>query len=200
MKKIDFKRLLTARHFIPLALPFCIANSFLAIAAPSKKANSTAQASIPTSLHATMSGAHPTFVDPKTGATLWTADVQSAEATTSATGQLMGAMYGVTGVFYEKGKPGDHFSAAKVSYDDQNKTVTATGGVRIRSLTQNSTTLSCDRVVWYPSTNKLVGDGNVVLRSGHFVQTGPKFQADTKLKDVIMRRTASQGVHLQYQP
>jgi lipopolysaccharide assembly outer membrane protein LptD (OstA) len=112
----------------------------------------------------------------------------------------MGVMEGVDGIFYQQGKPADHFSAPKVIYDEHAQTVTASGGVKLKSLTQNNTTLSCDSLVWYPGTGKLVGSGNVVYHSGHFMQTGPSFQADTKLKRITMHRTASQPIHIVYQP
>ena len=155
---------------------------------------------VPTSLQLTSSSAQPVFVDSKTGKILWTANVQSAEASTLADGTLMSQMENVDGILYEQGKPAAKFSAPKVTYDDLNKTVTAHGGVKIRSLIQKDTTLTCDNVTWYPKTDKLIGKGNVVMTSGKFSQSGPSFQADTKLKDVKMHGTASQPIRIKFQP
>jgi lipopolysaccharide export system protein LptA len=172
-----------------------------AIASPaSEHPNSSAKTTLPVSHQVTFSSAHQTIVDPKSGVTLWTANVQSAEATTSASGALMTEMDGVDGQFYEQGKPADAFTASKVSYDDHTKSVTAHGGVTIRSLTQKETTLTCDSVVWRSANNSLIGTGHVVLHSGKFTQTGPSFTADTRLKDVVMRSTSDQRVHMIFQP
>jgi hypothetical protein len=127
-----------------------------------------------------------TFVDPNTGKMLWKANVQQFEAQSLSSGSVVGAMTNVDGILYENGTPSDRLRAPTVTADNASKVVTATGGVVITSLTQAATTMTCDRVVWYSSANKLIGHGHVVFKTGGFMQIGPSFLADTKMKNVVM--------------
>jgi len=131
-------------------------------------------------------GSHLTYVDPKTGKTLWTADVENSEAQTAQnTSDVSAYMHNVRGVIYDGGQPADHFTAPLVTADTKNHTITATGGVTVTSITQVGTTLRCDRMVWYTAQNRLVGVGHVVFKKGGITQTMPSFQADTRLKRIV---------------
>jgi hypothetical protein len=156
-----------------------------AAGAPGAKASSSDEGSFSTDhIRMSVAGVPLTVVDPRTGVTLWTANI--ANGRTSSGGLLAGELDNVDGVFYEKGKPADHFIAAKVFYDDKKKVITAFGGVKVVSLTQKVTTLVCDTLTWTLSNNKLYGVGHVVLTSGKFTQSGPSFLADTRMEHVLM--------------
>jgi hypothetical protein len=128
-----------------------------------------------------------TFVDPKSGRVLWKLNAKSADASTATgTGQVVGTLHGVAGILYQNAKPVDRVLAQNMNADQATGTIVATGNVTAKSLTQVATSIRCDRLVWRPGGDSLVGTGNVVLHKGNFTQTGPSFQADTKMKKVVM--------------
>jgi len=135
------------------------------------------------SLQATVVDAHPTFVDPNTGRKLWTANV--ARAHTSAQGLMIGEMDRVDGVFYDNGVAANSFKATKLTYDYTKKIVKGFGGVKLVSLTQKFTSLTCDSIIWYTITNKIIGQGHVIIRKGPATQYVSSFEADTKLQHFI---------------
>jgi hypothetical protein len=193
-----FGAMIPTRLVVLAALVLCLGASLVSADQSSNPTNSPSTSSA--SRQILVGAAHPVFVDPSTGATLWTANVERSEASTGENGSIIGQMDGVDGILYEGGKPADKFLAAKVIYDNARKIVVARGGVKITSLTQSSTTLTCDKVVWYMGKNKLVGSGHVVFRAQGFTQTGPSFQADTKIKDVVMQSTQRQRIHMTFMP
>lgn len=135
---------------------------------------------------------HMTFTDPSTGKVLWKAAVGRFEAVQQS-GAVVGNLHKVDGVLYEAGKPANRMLAPMVKVDNQNKTVTATGGVHVISLTQKDTDLRCDSATWYIKSSKLIGTGNVVMHKATFTQTGPSFEADTRLQSVQMPAPSLSG-------
>jgi hypothetical protein len=151
------------------------------------------------------SGGQMTYTDQKTGKVLWTATANSLSARTGGKpGQGTGFLQGVHGVIYQKGAPADAFSAPNVSYDEHTQAVTATGGASLTSVRDSATSVRCDRLTWYPDTDQVVGQGNVVFRHGGFTQRGKSFSADTKLDTLVMpahgTSIGKQGVHASWSP
>jgi lipopolysaccharide assembly outer membrane protein LptD (OstA) len=144
-----------------------------------------------------------TFTDPKTGKILWTAKVRRVEAVSqqSASG-VFGTLHVVDGVLYEDSVPADRLEAPTVTVDNATQQVTATGGVRVTSLTQANTRVTCDSMIYYAGKARIVGTGHVVFKKGGFVQSGPSFAADVKLKSVIMpapgSKSSSGAVHVEW--
>ncbi|MCL5102833.1 MAG: LPS export ABC transporter periplasmic protein LptC [Armatimonadetes bacterium] len=87
-----------------------------------------------------------------------------------------------TGQMYENGKITTTMSAPKVVLDAVNRTVTATGGVLLKSMVRN-TTVKAKWVKWYARRQKVVGDGGVDITSEMGTIQGAAFVADTALKN-----------------
>lgn len=93
---------------------------------------------------------------------------------------------------YNKGKtneddrnaPAAELSADVVTADRPKRTLTATGNVTIRSLTEKGTpTIRADRMVWSFGNRTIVGDGNVLLTAEpNLKMPGKSFAADTRLR------------------
>ncbi len=97
-----------------------------------------------------------------------------------------GALQNVKADLYEDGKLTARITAPTAVADTENRTVTATGGVRVESLVRKST-LTAERVRWFSSKNMIVGDGGVTVNSTIGVVQSRAFQADTALKNLVMK-------------
>jgi len=189
------------------AQPKPVASPKTAHAAPPPAAKPVANAdSGGAGIAAVASQVQMTFNDPKTGKTLWKAKVGSLEARnpSDSSDDVVGTLHHVDGILYESGTPANRMISPTVNIDNVNKTVIATGGVHVISLTQTDTDLRCDRVIWNAATNQLIGVGHVIMHKETFVQTGPSFAADTRLKSVVMPAPSqatgesSRKVHVQF--
>jgi hypothetical protein len=134
-----------------------------------------------------------TFTDPRTGKLLWKATARTLNAQTGAASNVVGTMQDVHGVFFQNGVAADHITADTVSADQSSKEVTASGSVLVRSITDPTTSIRCDRVVWHADTNMMLGTGHVVFKKGGFMQTGPSFQADTRMRTLVMPAPSTGG-------
>lgn len=127
------------------------------------------------------------YDDPKTGKIAFTADfAYSVAQSVGKSNDVHAAWHDVHGVIYQNGVRANKFSAPIVVADNELRTVTASGGVAVTSITQADTSVRCDRMTWYMNKNLLIGVGHAVLRKGGFMQSAPSFQADTHLKSIVM--------------
>ncbi len=182
-KHIDncFRRTIASLLIAWITLVLLVLQPFLALAAPTKVINPAGN------IAANASATTLTYSDPKTGMILWKANAKSMDAQSGqSAGDVVGTMHNVAGVLYQNGQPANSLTAPLVRADQSSRVVTASGGVILKSLTQQGTVVRCNQIVWHSDTNILVGRGNVVFRKGNFTQTGPSFQADTKLKAITM--------------
>jgi hypothetical protein len=90
----------------------------------------------------------------------------------------------VSALLYQNQMPAAKMHAPTATYDNNQKTIDATGGVVVNSLTEPGTTLRADRVVFYAATSKIVATGHVVY---HNAKTQIELHTnelvgDTKLK------------------
>ena len=103
-------------------------------------------------------------------------------------GQINGSLTTVWARLYQNGVPAAVLTAPHAFGKSAGKsvTVTGTGGVAVKSLTEPGTTLSADKMVWHVSQNLLVATGHVVYHNGKNGATlaGPYMTADTRLKKI----------------
>jgi hypothetical protein len=81
-----------------------------------------------------------------------------------------GTLNRASGVFYRESKPKASFTAPVVVAAQDQKSVTASGGVTISSIDPPGVTVKADRMYWKVEANKIVADGNirfVYQPSGH---------------------------------
>lgn len=100
-----------------------------------------------------------------------------------------GTLVNFTAQLYENGKVTATLSAAKATADTKNRTVTAVGGVTMRSLVRK-TTVKCDWARWSEKAQKVVGDGGVRIDSEMGTIEGAAFVADTALNTVTIKDSA----------
>jgi hypothetical protein len=84
----------------------------------------------------------------------------------AATGKLekdaqSGTLNRASGVLYKDNKPKVRFSAPVVVAAQDQKSVTATGRVRITSIDPTGVTIEADRVFWKVEQNKIIAEGNI---------------------------------------
>ena len=87
-----------------------------------------------------------------------------AESGTATTGTRSGKFVEAEGFFYQKGRKVLKFEAPVVNAAEAKQTVVATGGVKALSLQPAGVTVEADRVTWLIPKNKVVAEGNVILR------------------------------------
>ena len=129
------------------------------------------------------------FVNEKTGKILCTGTTTTSTAGAGSTeNDLYADLRNVRGVMYADNKPANSFTAPHVVAYNANKLVVATGGIRVVSLSEPGTWLTCDRMTYYAAQGKIIGTGHVVFKNTvqGFTQRGPSFAADTRLKRVVM--------------
>ncbi|MCX8052257.1 MAG: LPS export ABC transporter periplasmic protein LptC [Armatimonadetes bacterium] len=105
-----------------------------------------------------------------------------------------GILLDFRGELYDNGKLTTTMTAPKVVVDAEKRTVTATGGVLIKSLVRR-TVVRSEWAVWYSRQNKIVGDGGVRWTSemngkGRFEGQSAAFEADTALKTITALSSA----------
>ncbi len=97
-----------------------------------------------------------------------------------------GTLLNVSADLYEDGKLTARITAPTAIADTDKRTVTATGGVLVKSLVRKST-LTAKRVRWFSNKNKIVGDGGVTVNSTVGIVQARAFLADTSLKNLVMK-------------
>ncbi|MDH7601868.1 MAG: hypothetical protein QHI38_06945 [Armatimonadota bacterium] len=95
---------------------------------------------------------------------------------------------------YQDGKLTTTLAAPKVEADEARRTLTAAGGVTLKSL-DRGTVVKCAWVKWYARENRIVGDGGVKVTSklasgAKYEMEGAAFQADTALKNITITDSA----------
>jgi lipopolysaccharide assembly outer membrane protein LptD (OstA) len=100
-----------------------------------------------------------------------------------------GELLDFSGQLYENGRPATTMTAPKVIADTQNRIVTATGGVVIRSLLRK-TVVRSQWAKWYQNQQKIVGNGGVTIKSDTWDVKAAAFVADTGLKTLSVRNSA----------
>lgn len=107
----------------------------------------------------------------------------------------IGVLTNFRGKLYDKGKFTATVEAPKAVADMVKRTVTATGGVTMKSV-ERATVAKCPRVKWFEKTQQVVGDGGVSIKSATLGDmTGAAFQADTGLKTLRVMDSAK-GIKL----
>ena len=135
-------------------------------------------------------GISATLPDPKRpGKLLYELRAQSANGQSDASG-FHGDLNSVWARLYQNGVPSAILTAPHAQGGSAGKsvTITGTGGVVVKSLTEPGTLLTADTVVWYASSNKVVATGHVFYRSGKTGATmrGPRAVGYTQLKSIII--------------
>lgn len=95
---------------------------------------------------------------------------------------------------YQNGKLTTTLVAPKVEADEARRTLTATGGVTLKSL-DRGTVVKCAWVKWYAREGRIVGDGGVKVTSklqsgGNYEMEGAAFEADTALRSITITDSA----------
>lgn len=113
----------------------------------------------------------------------------------------IGTLQSAKATLYQKGKPAAAITAERVTADQQTRTVTATGSVVARSLSNpRSPTVRADKMTWQHDKNLITGNGNVLLT----VEPGGKlpgnlFTADTALGNIHVKGNGKSAT-LPYSP
>ena len=88
-------------------------------------------------------------------------------------------------------------TAPRAVADTSKRTVTATGGVVLKSTSAaalgsavRDTVVHAQRIRWYANAHKFVGDGGVKISSTSGTIEGAAFVADTALKTISVRDSA----------
>jgi lipopolysaccharide assembly outer membrane protein LptD (OstA) len=95
---------------------------------------------------------------------------------------------------YENGRLTSTMTAPKVVADTVNRTVTATGGVTMKSL-DRATVVKADWMKWFAKEQKVIGDGGVKIDShsglnDYYTLEGAAFTADTALETLTVENSA----------
>ena len=102
---------------------------------------------------------------------------------------LKGQALDFSGKLYENGKLTAEIRAPKAVIDYNTRTVTATGGVVMKSL-KRQTTVRAEWVRWYARKHRIVGNGGVKIDSPDLNGEGAAFTADTGLRNYVLLSSA----------
>ena len=94
-----------------------------------------------------------------------------------------------SGKLYENGKLTAEIKAPKAIIDTKTQTVTATGGVVMKSL-ERQTVVHSEWVRWYARKQEIVGNGGVKIDSPDWKAEGAAFRADTSLRNYTILDSA----------
>ncbi len=130
-------------------------------------------------IEAKFEGARVTWDDDQ-GKRLWEAGFRSATAA-EADGSARVELSGVEAVLYRDGEVTSRMVAPRVVADSARKEIRASGGVKVTSLADGSTT-AAEEMVWKPKENKLVGNGGVRMDKGNIHIRARSITTDTALK------------------
>lgn len=113
---------------------------------------------------------------------IWASEVSIANPARQITGDLSD----VSAVLSHNGNAAASLHAPTAQGDYINRTVIASGGVFMKSLSPSGSTLTADRVVWFGADDKIIATGHVVYRngdSGVVIQTS-QLVANTALRTI----------------
>ena len=102
---------------------------------------------------------------------------------------LKGTALDFSAKLYENGKLTASISAPKAVIDTKDQTVTATGGVSMKSL-KRKTSLRSLWVKWFAKKHKVIGNGGVKIESPMWKAEGAAFEADTSLENYRIMKSA----------
>jgi hypothetical protein len=182
----------TNRRAILFFSVFCVlifSNLFpAALPAPAKDAPGGKK--VPTAFSGVSTGITATLPDPKRpGKLLYELRAVSANGQSDASG-FHGDLNSVWARLYQNGVPSAILTAphARGGSVGKSVTITGTGGVVVKSLSEPGTRLTADTVVWYAGQSKMVATGHVFYRNGKTGATlsGPQAVGYTQLKSVII--------------
>ncbi|MFQ3548936.1 MAG: LPS export ABC transporter periplasmic protein LptC [Armatimonadota bacterium] len=97
-----------------------------------------------------------------------------------------GTLLNFSATLYENGKATSTFKSDKAVVDFNKKTVTATGGVVVKSL-ERATTVTAEWIKYDSNTKKIVGNGGIVIESNLGKIEAAAFIADTTLKTYTVK-------------
>ncbi len=97
-----------------------------------------------------------------------------------------GELVGFRGKLYENGKLTATMEAPSAIADTANRIVTATGGVKLRSVVRE-TSLTSQWVKWYAREQRVIGNGGVKIDSTVGIVEAAAFEADTGLKKFTVK-------------
>lgn len=97
-----------------------------------------------------------------------------------------GTLLDFSAKLYENGKLTAAVSAPLAEADTKKRTVTASGGVTLKSF-ERKTVVTAKWIRWYANTHKLVGNGGVKIVSESGTIDGAAFVADTALKTLTVK-------------
>ena len=161
----------------------------LAVEAGSVGLASGKPAAPPVSIGGTLQGVTAVLPDPKhPGKPLWKLLARSVDAGPTGLSGYAVVLHDVAATLYQNGIPEAYMTAPRAVGDQSTRTITATGGVFIKSLTDRGpsgrSTLRADRVQWQADKNQVLATGHVAYKNGKngLILRGPAFQADTALR------------------
>jgi hypothetical protein len=127
------------------------------------------------------------YTDPKTGKIVLSANAKALTASSGPNnGMAIGALTGVSAKLYHAGVLADGMRADTLHADEARRVVTADGAVEVATVGPAATTITCEHLAWMIDSDTLIGRGHVVCSRGRFAQTAPSFQADTRMRTVVM--------------
>ncbi len=154
-----------------------------AVEKPTRAAGQPARPAEPeperTKVDARFEGARVTWDDDQ-GKRIWEAGFKSATAS-AADGSAEVELIRVEASLYRDGKVASRMVAPRVVADSSKKEIRAYGGVKVTSLTDN-TTATADEMIWKPKENKIFGTGGVRMDRGNIHIRARSITADTALK------------------
>ncbi|MGC8861188.1 MAG: hypothetical protein ACP5R5_00260 [Armatimonadota bacterium] len=105
-----------------------------------------------------------------------------------------GVLVDFSAELYENGKLTTTLTAPRVVADEANRTLTAAGGVTLKSL-ERGTVVRAEWIRWLARQNKIVGNGGVKVVSNtqegdRYEVEGAAFEADTALKTIKIMNSA----------
>jgi hypothetical protein len=124
------------------------------------------------------------FDDPATGKPRWRLSIESGSVTfQQGSNRGFGQLRGLSGVLYEKGKPGIRVSADVCDYDTNKQVLRASGNVTGTSYV-NGVSFRADKMYWQAKKDVITAEGQpvVISKSPGFELRDTKLIANTSLK------------------
>jgi len=138
------------------------------------------------------------LVDPNTGEILWKGKIARTTVQTTHNRDAYGDLEDIDSVYYENSQPSGRLIAPRASADETTDIIRGFGGVKLISIIRPGTTLSSDNATFFAKKHMLIGDGHVVFRDvSGAVQRGTSFEADTKMRHVVMPAPSLKSVQNQ---
>lgn len=104
-------------------------------------------------------------------------------------GEIVGEMQGVSAKLYDGGKLSATMTAPKAVVDTPSRTITATGGVVVDSVTRN-TVIKCDWAKWHERKSMIVGNGGVSINSETLKAEAAAFVYDIRSQKLSLHNSA----------